>query len=85
MHTSLARWGGSYDFASWLITARGNVVALQKQVSSNIIHSETTRGICAMSMNFQNFIDYNVGSALIYLLSPYPTGYSAYYIQNART
>jgi hypothetical protein len=85
MHTSLSRAGESYSFASWLITARGNVVALKKQVSSNIIHSETTRGICAMLMNFQDFTYYNVGSAPNYFLSPYPSGYSAYYVQNART
>jgi hypothetical protein len=77
----------SYTFASWLITAKGNTVALQQTtVSSNIIISQTTMGIGALMMDFKNFTYYNVtGSSPNYYLSPYPDGVSGYYVQNART
>jgi len=45
-----------------------------------------TQGIGALAMNFQNFTYFHVvGSAPTYSLSPYPSGYNAYYVQNART
>lgn len=78
----------AYSFASWLITARGNVVPLQQTIVSanNIIVSQTTQGIGALMMDFQNFTYYSVtGSGPNYYLSPYPNGVSAYYVQNART
>jgi len=76
---------GAYSFASWLITGRGNVVPLQKATSSytNIVTSNTTQGIGALMMDFQNFTYYVVNASKY--LNPYPSGYNAYYIQNART
>lgn len=76
--------GASYSCASWLVTARGNVVALQQaQVSTNnIVISQTTQGIGALMMDFQNFTYYNVtkpGSS--YILSGYPNGASGYFVQ----
>jgi len=75
----------SYTFASWLITAKGNTVALQQTtVSSNIIISQTTQGIGALMMDFQNFTYYNVtGSKPPYSLGGYPAGASGYYVQGA--
>jgi len=84
MIVSGLRLGGAYSFASWLITGRGNVVPLQKSGLLNIITSQTTQGIGSLAMNFQNFTYYTVGSAPNYFLSPYPSGYNAYYVQNAR-
>jgi len=49
------RLTGAYSFASWLITARGNVVALQKQVSSNIIVAQLAQGIGSLALNFSEF------------------------------
>ena len=53
---------GAYSFASWLITGRGNVVPLQKSTLSNIVISQTTQGIGALMMDFQNFNYYKVYS-----------------------
>lgn len=73
------RLGGTYNFSSWLITARGNVVALQKQVSSKIIHSQTTQGIGALAMDFQSFTYYIVSGST---LTDFPTGASAYTVSS---
>jgi hypothetical protein len=71
--------GKSYSCASWLITARGNVVALQKQVSSNIIHSQTTQGIGVLAMDFQNFTYYTVTGST---LNNFPNGASGYVVSS---
>ena len=71
--------GQSYSFASWLITARGNVVALQKQTSSNIIHSQTTQGIGSLAMDFQNFTYYTVTGST---LNNFPNGASGYVVSS---
>jgi len=47
--------GERYDFASWLITARGNVVALKKQASSNIIVAQVAQGIGSLALDFSAF------------------------------
>ena len=75
---------GKYDFASWLVSVRGNTFALEPFRADSLIIAEVAQGIGSLSMNFQNFIYYNVGSAPNYFLSPYPSGYNAYYVQNAR-
>ncbi|MCJ7424425.1 hypothetical protein MUP01_09195 [Candidatus Bathyarchaeota archaeon] len=77
---------GTYSFASWLITGRGNVVSLQKVTSSltNIVTSNTTQGIGSLMMNFQNFTYYNVSQSSPYGLIGYPTGASGYYVQGAK-
>jgi FlaG/FlaF family flagellin (archaellin) len=80
----LVNSSASYTFASWLITARGNAVALQqKTITSIISNSQTTQGIGSLMMDFQNFTYYVVNASKY--LNPYPSGYNAYYIQNART
>jgi len=73
-----------YNFASWLITGRGNVVPLQKSTSSNIVIANTTYGIGALMMDFPNFIYYNVSQSRPYVLNGYPTGASGYYVQGAK-
>jgi hypothetical protein len=73
----------SYDITSWLITTRGNTIALPKQpaVTSNIVISQTTYGIGALMMDFQNFTYYNVtGSYPNYFLD-LTKGGSGYYLQ----
>jgi len=51
----------SYNFASWLITTKGNVVALQqKTITSNVVVSQTTQGIGSLMMSFTNFFSYKV-------------------------
>ena len=73
----------TYSLSSWLITARGNAVALQQTIVSanNIIVSQTTQGIGALMMDFQNFTYYNVTGSDPYFLYAYPTGASGYYLQ----
>jgi len=75
----------TYNFASWLMTAKGNAVALQKTtLTSNIIVSQTTQGIGALMMDFQNFTSYNVtGNNPPYFLNPYPNGGSGYSLYGA--
>lgn len=53
-----------YSYASWLVTSKGNTVALQTLTTSsnNIITSMTTQGIGALMMDFQNFTYYKVSS-----------------------
>lgn len=84
MIVSGLRLGGAYSFASWLITGRGNVVPLQKSTLSNIVIAQTTQGIGALMMDFQNFVYYNVtGSSPNYSLN-LTNGGSGYYLQGSR-
>jgi len=71
----------TYSFASWLITARGNVVSLQRTIvyGNNIIVSQTTQGIGALMMDFQNFTYYNVTGNQ---LSAFPNGGSGYVVSS---
>ncbi|MCL4430200.1 MAG: hypothetical protein M1167_05560, partial [Chloroflexi bacterium] len=51
---------GAYSFASWFITGRGNTVALKQANTQNIVVSQTTNGIGALMMSFQDFYYYTV-------------------------
>jgi len=76
----------TYSLSSWLVTAKGNTVALQQTIISanNIIVSQTTMGIGALMMDFQNFTYYNVSqSGPPYTLTP-PSGASGYLVQGAK-
>jgi len=76
----------TYSFSSWLITTRGNTVALQQTIVSanNIIVSQTTQGIGVLMMDFPNFTYYNVSqSGPPYVLNGYPTGASGYLVNGA--
>lgn len=71
----------AYSFSSWLITARGNVVPLQKAILSytTIVSSNVTQGIGSLMMDFQNFTYYAVtGNSPNYQLTPFPAGSSGY-------
>jgi FlaG/FlaF family flagellin (archaellin) len=53
----------SYTFASWLITTRGNVVALlQRTMTNNIIIAQVSQGIGSISFNFEQFWHYDFGN-----------------------
>lgn len=66
----------NYNLASWLITTRGNVVTLQKTtLTNNIIVSQTSQGIGAISMSFSSFQYFNVSQVgSNYVLNNYPNG-----------
>lgn len=50
----------SYNFASWLITARGNVVTLQQTtLTNNVIVSQVAQGIGSIAFNFEQFWHYD--------------------------
>jgi len=71
----------TYSISSWLITARGNTVALQRTIvfANNIIVSQTTQGIGALMMDFQNFTCYKVkqsGPSYYLDFSSETTGYT---------
>ena len=55
----------TYSFSSWLITARGNTVALQTIIvgSNVIISSQVAQGIGSISMDFKQFNYYDFGSS----------------------
>jgi len=59
------------DFNGWLITARGNRVPLELKKVEEIIVSDVSLGIGAISMNFSNFEYYNVTNNV---LDNYPNG-----------
>ena len=52
---------GTYNFAAWFITSKGNTVALRH--TENIVVSQTTNGIGALMMDFQDFRYYTVLSS----------------------
>jgi len=72
----------TYSISSWLITTRGNTVALQQTIVSpnNIIISQTTQGIGALMMDFQNFTYYNVTGGN--QLTPLPNGGQGYVVSS---
>jgi hypothetical protein len=70
----------TYSLAAWLITGRGNVVPLQESTSSNIIVSQTTQGIGALMMDFENFTYYTVKGGN--QLDPFPSGSSGYAVSS---
>jgi hypothetical protein len=76
----------TYSFSSWLITARGNTVALQRTIvnANNIIVSQTTQGIGALMMDFQNFTYYNITQNAPYVLQSFPVGDIGYYVQGKK-
>jgi len=51
----------NYSYASWLVTSKGNTVALQKQLvsSDNIIIAAVAQGIGSVSFNFEQFWHYD--------------------------
>jgi len=54
----------TYSISSWLITARGNTVALQQKIFSStvIISSQVTQGIGSIAMDFKQFNHYDFTS-----------------------
>jgi hypothetical protein len=72
----------TYSFSSWLITARGNTVALEQKIfSSNIIISaQVAQGIGSIGMDFGSFVYYNVSYVSgKYRLQVWPDGKEGYY------
>lgn len=72
----------TYSLSSWLITARGNTVALQQTIvyANNIIVAQTTQGIGALMMDFQNFTYFNVTGSN--QLTAFPTGATGYVVSS---
>ncbi len=68
---------GSYGFSAWFITSRGNTIALRQFNTEEIVVSQTTQGIGALSMDFQDFRYYTVNTGNRSLVS-FPTGSSGY-------
>ena len=75
--------GQVYSFASWLITARGNVVALQKQVSSNIIVAQLAQGIGSMALDFSTFRFFTYATPT--RLANYPDGTKSFTVPGQAT
>jgi len=63
----------SHQFSSWFVTARGNVVSLERE--GGVIESQITQGIGSVSMNFASFIYFNVTKVgPSFILENYPDG-----------
>jgi hypothetical protein len=73
-----------YSFSSWLITTRGNTVALQQKISSSniIISSQVTQGIGSISMDFKAFRYYDFGSGFVSNGTLLPSPKNSYTIPN---
>ena len=68
-----------YEFRSWLVTARGNVIALHEYPVSTVIVSQVTEGIGSLMMDFQNFSYFRVsGNSLV----GFPNGNNGYIINS---
>jgi len=69
--------GGLYYMSSSMITARGNRISLPKvaAITNTIITAQTTDGIGALAMSFQDFIYYTVTGST---LNNFPSGSSGY-------
>ena len=66
---------GSYAFSAWFITDKGNTITLQQVNNQEIMVSQTTQGIGALAMDFQEFRYYTVTTNS---LNNFPTGSSGY-------
>jgi hypothetical protein len=67
----------TYSISSWLITTRGNTVALQQTTvfANNVIVSQVTEGIGAIAMSFESFQYFNVSQVgSNYVMNNYPNG-----------
>jgi len=75
----------TYSFASWLITARGNVVPLQQTIVSanNIIVAQVSQGIGSISMDFKQFRYYDFGSGYVSNGTSLPSSKNSYSIPNS--
>ena len=75
----------THSFASWLITARGNVVSLQRTIvyGNNIIVSQTTQGIGSISMDFKQSRYYDFGSGYVSNGTSLPSSKNSYTIPNS--
>lgn len=51
---------GSYAFSAWFISGKGNTITLRQVNNEEIVVSQTTQGIGALAMDFQEFRYYRV-------------------------
>jgi len=75
----------SYNYASWLITSKGNTVALLQQIiSSNVIISaQVAQGIGSISMDFKAFRYYDFGSGYVSNGTVLPSSKNSYTVPNS--
>jgi hypothetical protein len=74
----------NYNYGSWLVTSKGNTVALQQQiVSSNVIISaQVAQGIGSISMDFKQFRYHDFGSGNVANGTILPSPKSSFTIPN---
>jgi hypothetical protein len=75
----------SYSYAAWLVTSKGNTVALQQQIVSStvIISSQVSQGIGSISMDFKAFRYYDFGSGYVSNGTILPSPKISYTIPNS--
>ena len=76
---------GTYNFAAWLVSTRGNTFALESLRTNSIVFAQTTQGIGSLAMDFQNFTYYQVKlvSGATYKVD-FSTGTNAYNVLQAQ-
>jgi hypothetical protein len=60
---------GTFNFAAWFVTSKGNTVALRQANTENIVVSQTTNGIGSLMMDFKDFKYYAYSSTNPYKLN----------------
>ncbi len=66
------------DFISWFVTARGNTIALEKEVLEDVIVAQVAQGIGYLAMDFDTFRYFKYASD--YVLEDYPGGSGSYIV-----
>lgn len=69
---------GSYAYSAWFITSKGNTITLKQVNTAEIVVSQTTQGIGAIAMDFQDFRYYTVNADRS--LANFPSGTSGYLV-----
>ncbi len=68
---------GSYAYSAWFITSKGNTITLKQVNTAEIVVSQTTQGIGALAMDFQDFRYYTVNGST---LNNFPAGSVGYVV-----
>jgi len=71
-----------HEFISWFVTARGNTIALEKEIPEDVIVAQVAQGIGYLAMDFDTFRYFEYASD--YVLKDYPDGSGSYIVPKAQ-
>ena len=72
-----------HEFISWFVTARGNTIALEKEIPEDVIVAQVAQGIGYLAMDFDTFRYFEYVSDNEYVLKDYPDGSGSYIVPRA--